>query len=172
MIIRLLHAEDAQAYKKLRLSALQECPSAFSASYEDEVDRSINDVAARIQPAADGSVCVLGVFRIDDLAGFVAIIHPPRAKLRHNVELAGMYVDPPCRRHGLGRGLLGAAIDHARSIDGVRQIKLGVNATNMAAKALYQSMGFERFGVEPDALNVDGRFYDEEHYMLRLNSSD
>ncbi len=58
------------------------------------------------------------------------------------------------------------------SIDGVRQIKLGVNATNMAAKALYQSMGFERFGVEPDALNVDGRFYDEEHYMLRLSSSD
>lgn len=172
MIIRLLREEDALAYQRLRLSALQESPSAFSASFEDEANRSINEVAARVRPAADGSVCMLGVLSTDALAGFVAIIHSPRAKLRHSVELAGMYIAAPQRRSGLGRALLIAAIDHVRSIDGVRQIKLSVNATNTAAKVLYQSAGFERFGVEPDALHVDGRFYDEEHYMLRLNASD
>ena len=42
MIVRQLNRADAQAYQTLRLLALQESPSAFSASYEDEVGRSID----------------------------------------------------------------------------------------------------------------------------------
>jgi len=59
-------------------------------------------------------------------------------------------------------------IRDVRSMAGIRRIKLGVNAGNAAAIALYRSAGFERYGIEPDALNVDGRFYDEEHFVLRL----
>lgn len=168
MEVKQLNAADARAYQNLRLLALQESPTAFSASYQDEADRSIEEVAARLAPAKDGAICMLGVFDQAALAGFVAIIHPQREKLRHCVELAGMYVAPQCRRRGFGSALLKAAIAHSRAIDGVRQIKLGVNVTNGAAKALYQSVGFESYGVEPDALNVDGVFYGEEHYVLRF----
>lgn len=60
---------------------------------------------------------------------------------------------------------------HARAIAGVRQIKLGVNATNTGARALlYQSTGFASYGVEPDALQVDGMFCDEEHHVLRMDT--
>lgn len=170
MTIRLLGAGDAEAYQTLRLLALQESPTAFSASYEDEVGRSLNDVAARIVPAPDGSICMLGAFIAEDLVGFVALIHPQRVKLRHGAEIAGMFVIPAQRRHGVGQALLQAAIDHAQSIKGVRQIKLGVNATNRAAKALYESVGFSSYGTEPDALCVNGKFFSEEHYLLRLNS--
>jgi ribosomal protein S18 acetylase RimI-like enzyme len=169
MRVRLLNSADASAYQRLRLQALQESPTCFSASYEDEADRPMDEVSARITPAPDGSVCMLGVFEADDLAGFLAVIHPQRKKLRHGAEIAGMYVASACRRHGFGRALLRAAIAHTQSMVGVRHIKLGVNATNVAARALYQSVGFESYGVEPDALLVDGALYDEERYMLRLD---
>jgi ribosomal protein S18 acetylase RimI-like enzyme len=172
MTIRMLDAGDAAAYQRLRLLALEESPTAFSASHADEVGRSLDDVAARVRPAPDGSICMMGAFVGDELAGFVALIHPQRAKLRHGAEIAGMFVAPEQRRHGMGRWLLRAAIDHARSIAGIRQIKLGVNATNTAARALYESVGFAPYGIEPDALCVDGKFFSEAHYLLRLNQVD
>ncbi|HWX65661.1 MAG TPA: GNAT family N-acetyltransferase [Rhodanobacter sp.] len=172
MNVRPLELVDAVAYQRLRLLALQESPTAFSASHADEAGRSMDEVAARITSAADGSIGTLGIFERDELAGFVAVIHPQREKLRHGIELAGMYVSPAFRRRGFGRALLKAAVAHASSIAGVRQIKLGVNATNSEARALYQSLGFASYGVEPDALQVDGLFYGEEHYVLRLNPVD
>jgi ribosomal protein S18 acetylase RimI-like enzyme len=170
MTIRLLDTGDAAAYQRLRLLALQESPTAFSASHADEVGRSLDEVAARVRPAPDGSVCMLGAFDENNaLTGFVALIHPQRAKLRHAAEIAGMFVAPAQRRHGVGGALLRAAIDHARSLDGVRQVKLGVNATNSAARKLYESAGFLPYGLEPDALYVDGTFFGEAHYLLRLH---
>jgi ribosomal protein S18 acetylase RimI-like enzyme len=168
MKIRLLDAADAEVYQSLRLRALREIPAAFSASPEDEAGRSMDEVASRITAAADGSICTLGVFEHAALAGFVAIVHPQRQKLRHQVQFAGMYVAPEFRRRRFGRALLEAAVAHVRSIDGVRQVKLGVNATNTAAKALYRAVGFESYALEPDALQVDGHFHDEEHYLLRM----
>jgi len=170
MNVRQLDPADALAYQTLRLEALRESPTAFSASYEDEIGRSLEEVAARITPAADGSLRMFGIFEATDLCGFVATVHPQRAKLRHSVELAGMYVAPASRRRGLASALLQEVIRDVRSMAGIRRIKLSVNATNVAAIALYRSAGFERYGIEPDALNVDGRFYDEEHYVLRLSA--
>jgi len=170
MDIRLLDPHDAVAYQALRLQALRDSPHAFSASHDDEAGRSLDEVAARIAPAADGSARTFGVFEHGELVGFVALIHPQRAKLRHGVELAGMYVAPAWRRHGLGRVLLQAVIAHARAIDGVRQIGLGVNATNAAAKALYASAGFASWGVQPRVLRVGDAFYDEEHQLLRFDA--
>uniref|UniRef100_A0A0S4UYH3 Acetyltransferase n=1 Tax=Ralstonia solanacearum TaxID=305 RepID=A0A0S4UYH3_RALSL len=43
---------------------------------------------------------------------------------------------------------------------------------NPRAQALYRSVGFEVFGVEPRALCVGGRFYDEAHMVLRLDAGD
>ena len=169
MKVRSLDSTDARAYQRLRLLALQESPTAFSASHADEIGRSMDDVAARITPSSDGSICTLGIFELDKLAGFVVVIHPQREKLCHAVELAGMYVAPAFRRRGFGRALLKAAVAHVQAIAGVRQITLGVNVTNTGAKALYQSIGFASYGVEPDALRVDGRFYGEEHYVLRID---
>lgn len=169
MKVRSLGPADAPAYQRLRLLALEESPTAFTASHVDEAGRSMDEVAARITPAVDGSIRMLGIFELDELAGFVAVVHPQREKLRHGVELAGMYVAPAFRRRGFGRALLKAAVAHARSIVGVRQIRLGVNVTNTGARALYRSIGFASYGVEPDALQVDGVFYGEERYVLRLN---
>jgi hypothetical protein len=36
----------------------------------------------------------------------------------------------------------------------------------MAAVSLYRSRGFERYGLERDALCIDGEYFDEEHLVL------
>lgn len=168
MIVRQLDRRDAIAYQSLRLRALLESPTSFSASHEDESGRSLTEVEARVAPAMDGSLCVFGAFDDGRLAGFVAFVRSPRKKLHHVAELAGMYVDPQRRRNGAGRALLDTVVVHARSL-GVRQLKLGVNATNTAAQQLYRAAGFERFAIEPDALHVDGVYHDEEFYLLPLD---
>jgi ribosomal protein S18 acetylase RimI-like enzyme len=137
-------------------------------SYEQQAARTSAEIATRVTPAADGSFCVFGVFAQEELAGFLAFIRTQREELRHCAELAGTYVAPRFRRRGFGRAVVNAVVAHARSLDGVRQLKLGVNATNTPALLLYRSVGFRRFGVEPDALCVEGTYYDEELYVLRL----
>ena len=134
--IRVLNSANAALYQQLPLQGLQESPTAFGASYEDEADRSLSEVAARVTPAPGGSLCVLGAFADEQLIGLVAVLRPRREKLRHSAELAGMYVAPAFRRHGVGHALLAAAIEHARTLKGVRQIKLAINADNTAARAL------------------------------------
>lgn len=171
MEIRLLDRHDAPAYQALRLQALRDSPHAFSASHDEEAGRSIDEVTARVTPAADGSVRVFGVFEHAELAGMVTLIHPQRQKLRHGAELAGMYVAPSHRGRGVGAALLQAVIAHARSIDGMRQLGLSVNATNAAAKALYRGAGFVSWGVRPQALQIDGVFHDEEHLLLHLDTT-
>ena len=168
MIIRPLGPVDAVAYQQLRLRALEENPTAFSSSPADESGRSMEDVAERITPATDESKCNFGAFIDAQLVGLLTVIRPMRVKRMHCVGLAGMVVASESRRHGVGGALLDAVIAHARTMHGVRQIKLSVTAGNTAARVLYMSRGFTCFGREPDALFVDGSFHDEEFYMLRF----
>jgi RimJ/RimL family protein N-acetyltransferase len=53
----------------------------------------------------------------------------------------------------------------------VRQIVLGANAANPAAVKLYQSLGFEAFGLERGFMLIDGQLYDEIHMVRILDQS-
>ena len=64
--------------------------------------------------------------------------------------------------------LLDEAIAHAATA-GLRHLKLVVTASNNIARSLYESRGFARFGTDPDALYIAGRYYDEDYYVLRLS---
>lgn len=55
--------------------------------------------------------------------------------------LAELYVVPPLRGRGLGRALMQAAIALARE-RGADRIELGTEDTDVAARALYESLGF------------------------------
>lgn len=63
--------------------------------------------------------------------------------------LAELYVVPAERGRGLGRALLEAAIDLARS-RGADRMDLGTSETDTAARALYESAGFVRREHPPD----------------------
>jgi ribosomal protein S18 acetylase RimI-like enzyme len=54
------------------------------------------------------------------------------------------------------------------ALKGLEQVLLSVTTTQIAALALYRSLGFELFGTEPRALNISGEFIDEHYLILHL----
>ncbi len=63
--------------------------------------------------------------------------------------LAELYVVPVQRGNGLGRALMDAAIDLARE-RGAAWMDLGTSETDVAARALYESLGFSNREGTPD----------------------
>ena len=165
MDVRVLVAEDAASFQSLRLAGLRESPTAFSSSHEEERDIPVARVAERLAPTADARV--FGAFEGDALAGITGLRRERGCKLAHKAFIWGVYVAPSWRRRGVGGLLLRAALAHAASMEGLRQVNLGVNSANPAAIALYTSAGFETYGIEKGFLMVDGVLYDEVH-MARV----
>jgi GNAT superfamily N-acetyltransferase len=63
--------------------------------------------------------------------------------------LEELYVAPSKRGQGLGRALLEAAMDVARS-EGATRMELGTSEDDTAARALYESAGFSNREGKPD----------------------
>lgn len=73
--------------------------------------------------------------------------------------LAELYVVPPLRGEGRGRALMQAAIESARD-RGADHIDLGTGEQDVAARALYESLGFSnREGKRDGPINY---FYERE----------
>jgi ribosomal protein S18 acetylase RimI-like enzyme len=73
--------------------------------------------------------------------------------------LAELYVVPQRRGRGLGRALMEAAIETARA-ERATHMDLGTGEDDMAARALYESLGFSNREGKPDGpLNF---FYERE----------
>jgi ribosomal protein S18 acetylase RimI-like enzyme len=168
--ISILTSDAAQEYRRLRLEGLAESPLSFRSSPEDESSRSLQEIAAGLEPARNGSRCVFGTHFNGILVGILSFHRDTRAKVSHAVELTGMYVDPGFRRKGVGKALLAFAIEYANALADVQYLRLVVNASNDSARCLYISFGFECCGIEPRAVFVDDRYYDEELYVLKLTS--
>ncbi len=78
---------------------------------------------------------------------------------RHKVNLWGVFVSPRFRGQGIGRALVERAVAHAGA-NGVRRVNLTVFVPNAAAVRLYESLGFQHFGIEPQAIRIGDTYYD------------
>ena len=166
IIIRRLAPDDAAAFKTLRMLALQESPAAFASSYEEEKDIPLSTFAERLAYKSDQGR--FGAVDGDDLVGVVALGREGMKKLSHKAIIWGMYMTPACRGRGIGKALLQQAIALARAVPDIRQINLVVNASQLGAVRLYESVGFTVFGRERDAGMVDGALHDDLHMCLQL----
>ena len=166
MHIRRLTPADATAFQALRLDALREAPSAFGSSYEEESEFSAAVVEGRLAPKQDRGP--FGAFQNEELVGLVALGRENLKKLSHKALIWGMYVSPSARGQGVGRALLSAALSLARSVPEIQQVNLCVNANNVNAIRLYESVGFKAFGREPGAMFINGELHDEIHMYLRF----
>ncbi|AEI66666.1 GNAT family N-acetyltransferase [Corallococcus macrosporus] len=163
--LRRLGAEDAEAFKALRLQALQVSPESFGASFEE--DAKLSPEAVRDWLVGEGHF-VLGAFDAGRLVGVLGLKRESRAKLAHKAVVWGMYVAPEARSRGVGRRLLSALLDEARRMGGLKNLLLTVVVGNAPAHALYRSLGFRTYGVEPNALKVGDTFLDKELMILTL----
>jgi RimJ/RimL family protein N-acetyltransferase len=114
---------------------------------------------------------VFGAFRDGHLAGAAGLNFETREKARHKCTLFGMYVPEEFRQGGLGRAIVEALLDEARSRPGVKVIQLTVSDGNRAAQSLYERCGFVQFGLEPLAIAVGPRFVSKVHMWRRLDDA-
>ena len=97
--------------------------------------------------AAGEMTVVLGGAAPDGLA----VLRFRPAVLTNGLEcyLEDLYVTPARRGQGLGRALMKAALDIARR-DGAVEMHLGTSEDDVAARALYESLGFSNREGHPD----------------------
>jgi len=88
------------------------------------------------------------------------------ARRRHCATL-GMGVDQTYRNRGVGKALLGAAVDLCDNWLQVTRMELTVFVDNPAAIALYRHFGFEIEGTGKGFAMRQGEMVDA-HYMARL----
>ncbi|MBP2241904.1 RimJ/RimL family protein N-acetyltransferase [Cytobacillus eiseniae] len=165
MDIRRLKPSDAVEYREMRLIALKSHPEAFASSFEEEKENPADIYAKRF--ASDESY-TFGAFEKEKLIGSVTLLKETKLKLKHRALIVAMYVSDDSRRKGVGKALIAAALDHAKSQAGIEQIYLAVESTNEPAKKLYSSFGFEVFGKDKCALKIGDNYFDEEHMVLVL----
>ena len=164
--VRLLDFQDAERFKSLRLFAVDDSPTSIWPTRHEEMARSAEEIAARILPTSTQAV-----FRAFDGGVLVGITGVRRESLRqvnHKATIWGVFVSPSYRGRGIAQTLLSAATTHAAKEWDTIQLMLCVNAENLSVKKLYESHGFQTFGVEPRAMKVGDRFYDEEHMCKPL----
>lgn len=132
----------------------------------EELSRSLESFEEQLSYPAPNAA--FGAFCDGVLVGSAAVAWQSRfASSRHKVVLWGTFVSPRFRRRGVGRLLVTRAIEHART-HAVRRVNLTMYLPNDAAEQLYRSLGFVRYGVEPEAVCLDGIYYDGAQMSLLL----
>ncbi|MGI5125173.1 N-acetyltransferase family protein [Pseudonocardia sp. CA-107938] len=79
---------------------------------------------------------------------------------QHVLEINGLAVHPDATGHGLGAGLVEAAVAEAEA-RGARKVTLRVLAHNDRARRLYARCGFTEEGVLREEFLLDGAYVDD-----------
>lgn len=103
------------------------------------------------------------------VVGSAHLVRPPRNNEAqgHAAHLMHSYIAPYARGHGLARLLTTSVEERAREL-GYHVLNLDVRETQDAAIRLYESLGFERWGVHPDYAFVRGQPVRGFFYCKRL----
>lgn len=162
--MRYITADDAEAFSTLRREVIQENPVPMGLTFEEELTRKLDDFRAQL--AFSHPNVMFGSFIEGELVATAAIGYTSKfPSSRHKMVMWGVFTSPRYRRRGLSRQVVEAAIQQAFS-NSVRRVNLQVYVPNDPAIALYKAIGFVEYGIEPDAVYINGQYHDGVHMTL------
>lgn len=165
--VRFLTPDDAAIYRELRLQALMHDPNAFLVDPEQYRQMPLETIQRQISSEPEGKF-TLGAFQKSDLIGMCTFLRETHPKIRHKGKVVAVYVHPQARGQGVARKLMETLIEQVRSYGTVEQLQLGVSHTQIAAQKLYESLGFQVFAHEKQAVKLADGYLDEEWRVLVL----
>lgn len=139
MKIRSINREEYDLVRELRIAALHDAPGSFAESADEVSARPISYWIGQTESLVDPHIMF-----------FIEVDGKPRGSVYGLVDtnheasgrVGGLWVDSAYRGRGLGRALLDAVIQWARSKN-FSTIRLWVPMEVSEAKALYLKAGFE-----------------------------
>lgn len=155
----------------LRLRALRDHPASFGEPYATASLRSEAEIAELAQSRWTGgdNRLFIAVSNSGDPVGMLGIVRETRVREHHRMSIWGVYVDPAYRGQRISSGLMNAAIDYARSVDGVLQVHLIVQSNNHVAIRGYERATFWKWGTMPRADILDGVALDYDFMVCMLD---
>ncbi|MCX6832224.1 MAG: GNAT family N-acetyltransferase [candidate division Zixibacteria bacterium] len=170
MNIRKLTADDAAAFREIRVEMCERHPEAFGQTSE-EVTAMPDDKCLEWWTPSDvfPEKFVLAAFEGDRIVGTAAFKREDSAKERHRGWIWSVYVRPEARGRRLSKQLMQQLIDEARKMEGLEILSLVVALTQTSARTLYTALGFFTTGLILHGYKLpDGRYIDHEEMMLWL----
>ena len=114
----------------------------------------------------------LFVGRIDGVIGGSAqLVSPARNNeaQAHAAILTAAFVAPWARGHGMARSLV-LAVEEAAKAEGFAIVNLDIRDTQRAGIALYERLGYERWGTHPYYAQVGGRWVAGHFYSKVIDA--
>ena len=158
IIIREATLADAVQFRELRLFALQESPTAFSADYEINFNHPMSFWEGRLTFDEHGTIFFVEQDSL--LIGMAGIRKGESPKTKHGAYIWGVYIRPEWRGLHIAEELIKSCIEWAKARD-VEIVKLGVMTTNASAVRCYERCGFTIYGTEPRCIFYEGMYCDE-----------
>jgi ribosomal protein S18 acetylase RimI-like enzyme len=136
--VRPLRADEALAYREMRLRALAGAPTAFGTTLAEALQRPAEWWVERAAAYAEGDVSVLFVAEgPDGLCGMAGGLQTSD----HEADVFSMWVDPNARGSGVAEELL-RAVEAWSVAQGALTLHLWVTEGNQPAIRLYERYGF------------------------------
>ncbi len=103
------------------------------------------------------------------IVGSAQLVRPPRNNEAQvfAAAITTNFIAPFARGHGLARDIT-IAVERAAREDGFSHLTLDVRETQTAAIRLYQSLGYNHWGTNPDYAIVDDEMIAGRYYAKRL----
>ena len=167
-VIRPISETELPGWWQLRLTALRSSPDAFGSDYEAMKDLDPVPFYLERDYLSNGPNMLFAAISPDGEIVAQVGTYAESGKRSHIAHIISVFTHPDHRGQGLASQLVQAGINHLRSCEGITSIRIAVNSTNAAAIHVYEGLGFQTWGEEPDAIRaVDGSCHNERHMVLR-----
>lgn len=163
--VRLLTANDVEAFRRIRLEALRLEPASFASSLADWEGLGPAEWQARMTGGP-----IVAAFRGEEPVGLMGLLLQRGSRMAHRATLVMVYLREDARGTGLAARMLGRLLAAAQDLR-VRQVELHASVENAAALGFYRKMSFVEAGRISAGFIHEGRELEEILMVRRLADS-